>query len=120
MRAIIRISAASMILLLGIAAVSALEQRFDRPRYKDGRQLPRLDVCFTFGRDCGQKAADSYCSIHGFVTARRFETEHARPTQTLEDAKVCDADFCAAFKNIVCFTRELRPGPGHGWPQRLD
>src|SRR5262245_24685982 len=119
MRAIIRILAASMILLLGITAVSALEQRFDRPRYRDNQQLPRLDLCSTFGRDCGQKAADSFCSIHGFVTARGLEAERVRPTQTLRDGKMCHADFCTAFKFIVCFTRDAKPGPRRDWPQRL-
>jgi hypothetical protein len=118
MRTIFTVSGTIFILLVGITAVSALEQRFDRPRYKD--QFSRLDACYTFGQECGKKAADEYCSIHGFPGARNFETEHARPTQTIADGKTCDGNFCASFKYIVCFIRDTKPGPGHGWPQGID
>ena len=118
MRAIFGISVAIFSLLVGITAVSALEQRFDRPRYKD--RFARLDVCYSFGRDCGNRAANEYCTIHGFQVARSFETEHARPTQTMSGGKTCNGSFCVSFKSIVCFTRDRERGRGHGWPERID
>jgi hypothetical protein len=118
MRAILRISVASVSLLLCVTTASALERRFDRPRYKDNEA--RLDVCHTLGRDCGRFVADRYCGLKGFQTANSFETEHASPTQTYSGGRTCNGSVCAAFKIIVCFTRNPQPGPGHGWPQRID
>jgi hypothetical protein len=76
-QSILRISAVGAILLLGATCVSALEGNFNQPRYKNGS---RLDVCFTFGRECGQPPADLFCKVHGYERAANFETEHARPT----------------------------------------
>lgn len=118
MRAILRLSVTSISLLLGITTVSALEQRFDRPRYKDNQA--RLDACHTFGRNCGKFVADRYCVLKGYHRANTFETEHARPTQTYSGGKTCNETFCASFKTIVCFTRNAQRDPGHGWPVRID
>ena len=119
MRYIIAIAAISMSLAVSANTVSALERTFDHPRYRDSQQFPRLDGCFAFGRECGQKVADSYCTIHGFAKAARFELEKAKPTKTIGDRKECDANFCTAFRFIVCFTPSEKPGPVRDWPQGL-
>ena len=118
MHTIFRISVVSITLLLGVTAVSALDRRFDRPKYKE--QSSRLDACYSFGKNCGNKVADEYCKIQGFDRALNFETEYARPTKTMVDGQTCNASFCASFKHIVCTTRRANPGPRLGWPQRID
>jgi len=116
-QSILRISAVGAILLLGATCVSALEGNFNQPRYKNGS---RLDVCFTFGRECGQPPADLFCKVHGYERAANFETEHARPTAMGGDGGSCNADFCAAFKRIGCFTSGAQPGQRIDWPVRID
>ena len=119
MQSILKMSAVGAILLLGATCVSALEGNFNQPHYKDGS---RLDVCFAFGQDCGQRPADVYCRVQGYQRAASFETEHARPTQIAGDGKTCDANFCAAFSHIVCFTPEAQRGQFNPelWPHIID
>lgn len=95
----------------------ALEGTFDNPTYK---RMARLDVCYTWGKHCGQKAADTYCFVQGYQIAKHFTTEPARPTRIASDGKVCDADFCVGFKSITCFTSSPERIKNRGWPQRID
>jgi hypothetical protein len=118
MRAILRTSITTISLLLGVTTVSALEQKFERPRYRDNKA--RLDACYTFGTNCGKFVADKYCVLKGFHRANSFETERARPTQTYSGGQTCNGSFCVSFKNIVCFTRNPGPDPAQGWPVRID
>src|SRR5215470_12512453 len=79
---------------------------------------PRL--FFTWGKQCGQKAADTYCRAQGYERATHFDTEPARPTRLASDGRVCDADFCVAFKSVTCFTSASERGRTGNWPQRID
>jgi hypothetical protein len=120
MCAILKISAVGTTLVLSTFGVSALEGNFDSPRYKDGL---RLDVCLGFGQNCGQAPADLYCRVHGYQRATRFETEHATPTRIAGDPeRMCNANFCAAFKHIVCFTSQAQPDRQNNelWPHPID
>ena len=105
------------VLALATPAAHALEGTFNHPTYK--RQA-RLDQCFIWGKECGQRAADTYCRAQGYQRAVRFDTEHARPTRLASDGKVCDADFCVAFRSITCFTTAAERGKTGNWPQRID
>ena len=111
----------SMALIAACAATAttafALEGTFNNPTYK---RLARLDFCFSWGKFCGQKAADTYCFAQGFDRATRFETESVRPTRLASNGKVCDADFCVGFKSITCFIPGSERLTNRGWPQRLD
>ena len=98
-------------------AAFALEDTFDNPTYK---RLARLDVCFSWGKFCGQKAADTYCFAQGYDRATHFETEPAHPTRLASNDKVCDADFCVGFKSITCFIPGSERFTNRGWPQRID
>jgi hypothetical protein len=95
----------------------ALEGTFNHPTYK---KRARLDVCFVWGKQCGQKAADTYCRAQGYQRATHFDTEPARPTRLASDGRVCDADFCVGFKSITCFTSASERGKTGNWPQRID
>ena len=117
MQSTLKISVVGITLLLGATCVSALEANFNHPLYKDGS---RLDVCFAFGQDCGQRPADVFCGVHGFERATSFETEHANPTRIAGTGKSCTADFCEAFKSIVCFTSGAQPGRRLDWPHVID
>ena len=94
--------------------VSALERRAEKPTYKDGQI--RLDVCQTFGNNCGQPVADQYCRIKGFERATKFEDEPATPTKVIRTGQECKGPGCRGFKFIVCFTRAQERGKGLDWP----
>ena len=115
-------SACRSVALLAICAVTAtasfaLEDTFSQPTYKG---LARLDVCYLWGRDCGQHPADTYCRVQGYERAVRFDTELARPTRLASRGGICDADFCAAFKSITCFTSASQRGRTREWPSCID
>ena len=104
---------------LSIAAsgASALEGTFNRPMYKG---IARLDNCFAFGKECGQRAADTYCRVQGYEKAVRFATERARPTRIAADGSLCDGDFYVAFSSITCSISAATRGKGVDWPRRID
>lgn len=95
----------------------ALEDTYDNPTYK---RKARLDFCYTWGSNCGQKAADTYCFAQGYDRATRFETERIRPTRLGSNGKICDADFCVGFKSITCFIPGSQRLTNRGWPQQID
>ena len=117
MRKILTISLAGITLLLGAISASALEGQFSNPRYK---AQGRLDFCFTFGRNCGQPVADTYCRIQGYERASRFDAVRASPTQIIANGETCAGGHCTTFSRIVCFTSASQRGRGIGWPQRID
>jgi hypothetical protein len=91
----------------------ALESTFDHPTYGSQEQL---DVCYIWGKQCGQKPANMYCKVHGYQRATHFDTEPARPTRLGSNGKLCDGDFCVGFKSITCFTSASQPGIVTPWP----
>lgn len=111
----------SVVLIAAFAATSttafALKDTFENPTYK---RKARLDVCFTWGQNCGQKAADTYCWAQGYDRATNFTSEPHRPTRLGSNGKVCDADFCVGFKTITCFIPGSQLMTNRGWPTPLD
>lgn len=82
---------------------SAQEDKvYANPRFFDRR----LDWCVNWGQDCGQPAADTFCKRKRYTAARTFEIDPnigaAQPTMIIGSKQVCDKDFCAGFKSIVC------------------
>jgi hypothetical protein len=96
------IAAAFCTLALAGSAL-AESQSFSNP--KVGGQ--RLDICLTWGADCGKPAADAWCASKGFENS----TNHAiasdigatTPTRLLSTGALCDQDFCDGFSQITCF-----------------
>ena len=78
----------------------------------------RLDNCYTFGRNCGQEAADKFCQIEGMERALKFEVENVSATRTLVGQR-CSGPQCVAFKRIVCFASGKR-GRRLGYPTPID
>ncbi len=103
----------------GVTAPSALalEDTYDNPTYK---RKARLDFCYSWGKFCGQKAADTYCWAQGYDRATHFTTEPFRPTRLASTGQVCNADFCVGFKSITCFIPGSKRLTNRGWPQRID
>lgn len=81
---------------------------FNNPRWGGNR----LDVCLTWGRDCGQPVADRFCQRKQYRRALSFETLRvgdSEPTQLLMSKTVCRGSFCTAMMSITCdepFPRE--------------
>jgi len=66
----------------------------------------RVDICYNWGRNCGQIAANQFCQIQGYQRAIGFEQDAdigARtPTLVVGDNKLCSQNFCDGFKHIDC------------------
>jgi hypothetical protein len=66
----------------------------------------RIDVCLSWGKDCGQPAAAEFCHRQNYRNVVKFQTERVGPsqsTQTLLSLEECKGyDFCAAFSSITC------------------
>lgn len=64
----------------------------------------RLDNCLNYAVNstCKKPAADKFCESKGYKEASQFTLEKVRPTFTMGDNRICDADFCAGFSKISC------------------
>jgi hypothetical protein len=90
------------------------EQTFQAPSL-DGK---RLDLCLVWGSECGQPAADAWCKLQGFDSAKTWTPANdigaQTPTVVLNGRRVCDQPVCDGFETITC-TRatpatRMRPG----------
>lgn len=65
-----------------------------------------LDLCRTWGRDCGKPAADLWCQRKGFrrsiQTTTRANVGNVASTQIVGDGKTCSFDHCDAFASVRC------------------
>jgi hypothetical protein len=83
---------------------TALDEKiFAAPRFFD----ERLDWCMTWGKDCGQPVADSFCRRKRLTGARAFQAEpnigRSSPTRLMGSNQVCNQDFCTGFQYIACY-----------------
>jgi hypothetical protein len=102
-------------ILLGAMAVAttvatsavAEERTFATP--KVGSQA--LDLCLSWGADCGKPAADAWCATKGYTQSSDHVVAHniggSTPTRLLSTGAVCDQPFCDGFAEVTCF----RPDP---------
>lgn len=78
-------------------------QRFHKPK-ADGIAL---DWCLTYGKDCGQPAADYFCKTKGYEKSVGFKIlEDVGYTKILKTGEICKADYCDSFKYVKCTTKE--------------
>lgn len=76
------------------------QKRFVVPRYNDYR----VDWCYDQGKNCGARAANSFCSRMGYLQAKHFEKEtQISATKTIGSQELCFGNQCNAFKTIVCY-----------------
>ena len=94
----------------------AAEETFQRPTWND----KRLDLCFTWGKNCGKPVADAYCLAAGYEKAKGFAQEPARPTQLIAQRRICNEFICQGFRSITCVTRAAKPGPRREGPRMTD
>lgn len=63
----------------------------------------RVDLCLTWGTDCGQPAADHFCKIQGYAKAETWHWENVESTVILGDGKQCSGKGrCGGFSFIRC------------------
>ncbi len=76
--------------------------RFDAPAWRGHR----IDVCASWGKDCGPAAAQLFCQRMGYDRALHFERAEnigaETPTRTLLDGKTCADAGCDGFASITC------------------
>lgn len=65
----------------------------------------QVDLCFEWGKSCGQPAAQAFCQRMGYGHATGFERADnvgaAGPTRTLGDGKLCEGPDCDGFARIT-------------------
>ncbi len=62
----------------------------------------RLDNCLNHGTNCEKPAADKFCKSKGYTKSSDWNKEYINPTYTMDDNRICDADYCVGFKYITC------------------
>lgn len=62
----------------------------------------RVDQCLTWGKDCGQPAADYFCQRQRYAGADAWRWEHVEPTFIQGDGQVCKNKGCGGFSFIRC------------------
>lgn len=95
-----------VLVFLFVVSASALAQEtttFENPMVDENH---RLDLCLSWGADCGEPAATAFCEAEGFEKAARWEVANdigdRTPTKTLRDGLVCDEGFCDGFSSVTC------------------
>ncbi|KTD21187.1 hypothetical protein [Legionella londiniensis] len=76
------------------------EKRFVYPRLDSYR----IAWCYKDGKECGQRAAYSFCRRMGYLQAKHYkkETEIAA-TKELGNQKLCFGKDCSGFQYITCY-----------------
>ncbi|WP_419909494.1 hypothetical protein [Hoeflea sp.] len=80
----------------------------NRTRYRFPKvKNVRLDWCRNWGKNCGAPAADLFCQENGFARAGGFTRDETTgkkgiPSVVFGDGRLCNADYCNGFKQIVC------------------
>jgi hypothetical protein len=73
---------------------------FAYPRYNNYR----IDWCYSKQKDCGRRAANSFCLRMGYSKAIQFAKEHyVQATATIGKEELCFGEQCEGFKSIVCY-----------------
>jgi PKD repeat protein len=104
-------STASATVLIQISATDSTEEsvptsdqaaHFDDPMFGGYR----VDLCLTWGTDCGQPAADAFCEAEGYAQAQSFTIDYGlgelSPTSPIASTEVCDQAYCDGFASITC------------------
>lgn len=75
---------------------------FDKPSF----QGKRVDWCYESGGQCGQPAADRFCSMNYFTKAESFAIAEGigrrSPTISIADGAICNGPQCDGFASITC------------------
>jgi len=75
-------------------------QIFVNPVWKDYR----LDVCLTWGKDCGKPAADAFCKANGFSESLNAVADAGRgyaPTRIVSNDQIYKEN-CVGWQQIIC------------------
>ena len=94
-------------IIIGVMAMAtsafAEETTYSTP--KVGSQP--LDLCLSWGVDCGKPAADAWCVSIGFTESSNHvvaaDIGASTPTRLLSTGAVCDQAYCDGFASITCF-----------------
>ena len=101
----LRFCAALVALALSLFSTAAPAEVQTFPSPKVGSQA--LDLCLSWGTDCGKPAADAWCASIGYASATEYAVANdiggSTPTRLLSTGAVCDQPFCDGFASISCF-----------------
>lgn len=93
-----------LLLILMSAGVAADVQEFKEPRVEG----LRMDRCLSWGSECNEPAAYSWCLEKGYTKAIYWEIQDnigkTQPTKMLKSKAICNKSQCDAFKTIVCYS----------------
>lgn len=94
------------------AAASTETRNFQPPTVRG----VTLNWCKHNGRECGQPAADLFCSQNGYDRAQSFQHDPRAGVRGVQsvifgDGMLCDGAQCQAFGSILCVKRIAAPAP---------
>lgn len=94
---------------------------FPTPRLAFGGRDRRVDLCYQWGSQCGQPAADAFCRSEGFARAEpggftvAYDVGAADPTLVQGAGRLCAEAACDALANVRC-----EASGGSTWGRRFD
>ena len=63
----------------------------------------RVAWCYQHDRECGERAAYSFCRREGYSKAKQYKIQKKLPaTQSLGDQQLCFGQDCTGFASITC------------------
>ena len=66
----------------------------------------RLDACYLFAKECGEKPAYEWCKYKGRSGLKEFVIENVGvdgiETLIMGTGNICKEKYCSAFKSITC------------------
>ena len=65
-----------------------------------------LDLCRTWGNECGAPAADAWCRANGFLVSAGHEVGHdTPPTKVIGGGEICEDPSCDRIVSVTCLGR---------------
>lgn len=95
-----RLCVVGLALFAAPVAATAETIRIDKPQVEG----VALDWCRSFGKRCGQPAADAFCRANGHRQSLRF-VKWENPgfeTRVISDGRICSIPECDTFRWIEC------------------
>lgn len=84
------------------AIPASANQAFQYPVH----EIYRLNYCLTFGKGCGEPAANAWCKTQGFNRASKWMIDEnigsLFPTIVIGENRVCSQFVCDGFQEITC------------------
>ena len=67
-----------------------------------------LDLCRSWGANCGKPAADAFCKSKGYKNALSYKIKKdSPPTKVIQGGGLCVESYCDRISQVTCVTKTI-------------